>query len=77
MERKINISDIVRDDNGLVEVTNILSNDTIVGNILTRLPDDNFKHDVSRTIKTKNILGHTSPMKTIKDGRLKKYRKLK
>ena len=74
MERKIKTSDIVRDDNGVVEVNVILDDNNIIGTILTRLPDDKFKYETTRSININNILGHTSPIKTIKDGRLKQYK---
>lgn len=75
MEKIIKLKDLIRDDYGLIQVSTINNDNTFDGEILTRLPDDIFCNNITRTIKKEDILGHTSPIITIKDKRLKLYRK--
>lgn len=75
MEKIVKIKDLIRDDNGLIQVSTIKDDNTFEGEILTRLPDDIFRYTTTRTIKKEDILGITSPIITIKDKRLKLYKK--
>lgn len=75
MEKIVKIKDFIRDDNGLIQVSSIKDDNTFEGEILTRLPDDIFSNTTTRTIKKEDILGITSPIITIKDKRLKLYKK--
>lgn len=75
MEKIVKIKDLIRDDNGLIQVLSINDDNTFEGEILTRLPDDIFRYTTTRTIKKEDILGITSPIITIKDKRLKLYKK--
>jgi len=75
MEKIAKIKDLIRDDNGLIQVLSINDDNTFEGEILTRLPDDIFRYTTTRTIKKEDILGITSPIITIKDKRLKLYKK--
>lgn len=75
MEKIVKIKDLIRDDNGLIQVSSIKDDNTFEGEILTRLPDDIFRYTTTRTIKKEDILGITSPIITIKDKRLKLYKK--
>ena len=74
MEKIVKINDLIRDDNGLIQVTTIVDDNTFEGEILTRLPDDIFANVLIRKIKKDDITGHTSPIITIKDKRLKRYK---
>lgn len=75
MEKIVKIKNLIRDDNGLIQVLSINDDNTFEGEILTRLPDDIFRYTTTRTIKKEDILGITSPIITIKDKRLKLYKK--